>query len=279
MSSPAVPARFPAVSGRALAAFAAVATALVAAFVVAPPAVAGFGSSGDLGTEARLGTAFREAFVGYWSSGARDLTPDLARIVDYWFEFHVVKGLVAVILLGVFAVAVVRLGKAYVGARGAGKRIALAAAGVLAAVLGVVSLTAVMANVQGVLSPFGSLFPFLLEGPAVGASADALEQAGQQLASGAGSYSPALDVLVGEYGWYHVAMVGIASVVAVVLAGTGVVAFTRARSSDRRARRVLRLFSAFAVLLSLVAVVLVVANVSVVADPAPGLAALFTGGW
>jgi hypothetical protein len=282
MSSPAVPARFPALSGRALAAFAVLSAALVAAFVVAPPTLAGIGSGGGLGDETRLGAAFREAFVGYWSSGARDLSPDLTRIVDYWFEFHVVKGVVAVILLGVFAVAGVRLGKAFVGAGGGRKRIALAASGVLAAMLGVVSLAAVMANVQGAVTPFASLFPLLVDGATAGGSADALEQARQQLAAspGAGGYPPALDVMVSDFGRYHVAMVVIASIVAVVLVGAGVVAWTRsARSSDRRARRVLGLFSVFSVLLSLAAIVLVVANAGVAADPAPALAALFDGGW
>jgi hypothetical protein len=122
VSSPAIPSRFAAVPGRALATLGAVAAALIAAFVVAPPALAG-GSGGGFADERHLTDAVRAAFVGYWRSGSADFPPGLGRIVDYWFHFHVIKAAVSAILLMVLIALGVLLWKAFLrgGGLGTGK--------------------------------------------------------------------------------------------------------------------------------------------------------------
>lgn len=287
MSSPAVPSRFAAVPGRTLATLGAVAAALLAAFVVAPPTLAGDGSGRGFADERHLIDAVRAAFVGYWRSGRRDFSPDLDRIVDYWFHFHLVKAAVAAILLIVLVALGVLLWKAFlrVGDRGPGKGVALASSGVLVTILALFSLAAVMANIQGVAAPFASLFPMLVDSAPDGELAETLEQVRQRLAEspGAGGRTPpALEVVISGFSHYHVAMAVIASIVAVVLIGTSVVLwkkFAGTGSSDRRTRRVVGSFGVFTVLLSLATIVLVVANATTAADRGPALLALFEGGW
>lgn len=287
MSSPAVPSRFAAAPGRALATLVAVAASLVAAFVVAPPVLAGGGSAGGFADERHLIDAVRAAFVGYWRSGSRDLTPDLDRIVDYWFQFHLVKAATAAILLIVLVVLGVLIWKAFVRGGGlrTGKGAAQASSGVLVTILALVSSAALMANVQGAATPFASLFPMLTDGAPDAELAATLDQARQRLAESpgvGGRTPPALEVMISGFSWYHVAMVVIASIVAVVLIGTSVVLWTRfARmgTSDGRERRVVGSFGVLAVVLSLAVIVLVVANATTAADRGPALLALLEGGW
>jgi hypothetical protein len=247
----------------------AVAAALVAAFVVAPPALAGVGSDADLGDERRLTDAFRAAFVGYWRSGDRDLPPDLQSVVDYWFRFHVVKAVVAVLLLAVLVALGARLWKAFARAGDRGQRVALASAGVFVTLFALLALATVMANVQGAATPFASLLPMLVDGPVDGDLAGTLEQVRQQLAAG-GSVSPAVDVMVDDFARYHAAMAVIAMIVAVGLAGVAV-KFWRTRAQ--------RPFAVVSVLVALLVAVVAVANAGTAADPAPALLAFFEGGW
>jgi hypothetical protein len=286
VSSPAIPPRFAAGPGRALATLAAAAAALVAAFVVVPPLVAG-GPGGGFADERHLTDAVRAAFVGYWRSGRREFSPDLDRIVDYWFHFHVVKAAISAILLIALVALGVLLWKAFLrgGGLGTGKGAAHAASGVLVTILALVSLAALMANVQGAAAPFASLFPMLTDGAPDAELAATLEQARQLLAAapGAGGRTPpALGALISGFSWYHAAMAVIASIVAVVLIGTSVLLWKRfaaTASSDRRTRRVLGSFGVVAVLLSLATIVLVVANATTAADRGPALLALLEGGW
>jgi hypothetical protein len=146
-----------------------------------------------------------------------------------------------------------------------------------------VSLAAVMANVQGAIAPFASTMPMLVDGPTDGALGDTLAQVRQRLASaGQGDQtSPALDVMTDDFARYHVAMAVIASMVAVALIGLSVALwtrFSRARS-DRRTRRVLGSFGVLSGLLSLLVIVLAVANATTAANAAPALLAHFDGGW
>jgi hypothetical protein len=252
-----------------VAVLAAVAAALAAAFVVAPPVLAGVGSDVDLGTdlgdERRLSDAFRVAFVGYWRSGEREFPPDLRSVVDYWFRFHVVKAVVAALLLAVLVALGARLWRAF--ARG-GNRAAFASAGVFVTLVAVFALATVMANVQGAATPFASLLPMLVDRPADGDLAGTLEQVRQQLAGG-GSASPAVDVLVDDFARYHAAMAVIATVVAVGLVGAGVVLWRRSH----------RAFAALFAVVAVVATVVAVANAGTAADPEPALLAFFEGGW
>lgn len=287
MRSPAAPSRSAGIPGRALAILAALAVALVAALFVVPPTLAESGSAGGSVDQGNLGKAFREAFVEYWSSGDRDFSPGLERVVDYWFRFHVVKAVIAAILLIVLVALGVLLWRAFLRAcgLGAGSRAALGSAGVLVTMLALFALVTMAANVQGAVAPFASLLSMLPTGAADGELAVTIGQIRQRLAapSNAGDQSPpALDVMISDFARYHLAMAVIAAIVAVVLIGMSVVLwrkFARTESSDRRTRRVLGSFGALSVVSSLVVIVVVVVNTATAADSRPALSALLDGGW
>ncbi|MGW4472783.1 hypothetical protein ACWENQ_24240 [Nonomuraea sp. NPDC004354] len=259
--------------------------ALAAAFVIAPRTLAASGAGGGFADQRSLIEALREAFVGYWGSGDRGFSPGLQSVVDYWFRYHVAKAAIAAILLIVLVVLGVRLWKAFLraGGLGAGRRSALASAGSVVAMLALFSLVMVMANVQGAVAPFASLLPMLVVGKADGELADTLDQVKQRLAdslSAGGQTPPTLEVMISDFGLYHVAMVVIAAIVAIVLIGMSVVSWiTRTGSSDRRTRRVLGSFGVLSALLSLPMIVVAVANTTTSADPAPALLDFFKGGW
>jgi hypothetical protein len=77
----------------------ALAVALGAVFVLAPSRLAAIGTDGGLSEQRNLIDALSPAFVKYWSSGDQGFPPDLQRVVDYWFRFHAVKGVLAAALL------------------------------------------------------------------------------------------------------------------------------------------------------------------------------------
>lgn len=250
---------------------AALAVALIVAFVVVP----GIGAPADLRGEGRLAGTFRSEFVTYWGSGRRTFDPAMQRVVDYWFRYHIAKGLLAAALLVVLVVLGVMVWRAFVRSRGL-RAAGLGAAGVLTTALAVVSLAAVMANVHGTAAPFGSLLPMLFGAPA-GPLDDTLGQVRQQLA--AGQASPPLDMITSDYVLFHAVM---AVEGAIVVAGLVVLAvllwrwFSRA---EGRARRVLAGYGAFVPVLALALAVVVVANTTTAAHPLPGLEGFFAGGW
>jgi hypothetical protein len=283
MSISTVPRRPAGVPGRALAALTALTAALVAAFVAAPSALLARGPDSGLGDEQHLTDAFRSAFVGYWRSGGPGLTPDLQQIVEYWQRYHLAKAVIAAVALVVLVALGRLLWTAFLRADGGPRRIGLAAAGSLAAVLALVPVVAVLANLQGVMAPYASLFPMLVDGaPGGGELAGVLDQARQQLAGAqtpGTRVSPALDVMVGELGWYHVVMAVLAPIVALALIGLSVLAWRRfaATRADGRTRRLLGVSGAVAALVALPFLLLTAANVSVAADPAPATLALLEG--
>ncbi|TWP45849.1 hypothetical protein FKR81_38310 [Lentzea tibetensis] len=271
-------------SSRALAALLALATALVAAFVVAPRYLAAIGSGGGFADQRHFVEALSKAFVEHWRSGGRDLSPDLARVVDYWIRYHLAKAVIAALLLSVLVTLGVHLWKEFLRAHGlgAGKRVALASTGVLVTMLALVSLATVMANVQGVVAPYSSLFPMLTGGAPDHELADTLEQVRRRLADSRDQTQPALDVMISDFARYHVAMAVIAAIVVIVLIGMTAVSwkrFSRTNSSDRRTRRVWRSFGVLSAMLSLAVIVVVAANATTAADPEPALLAAFEGGW
>jgi hypothetical protein len=275
------------VPGRALAALVALVAGLVAAFVVAPPKLAATGSGSDLGDVGHLRAVLRTAVVGYWRSGDRAYPPDLRRVVDYWFRFHLFKGGIAALLLIVFIALSVLLWRTFLRAEGLGRgaRAALVSAGTTVPVLALFALAVVMANLQGALAPFASLLPMLTEDPPEAGLADTLAQARRQLDGShraAGHTLAALDAMVGDFGRYHAVMAVIAAVVVVALLGLSVMfwrGFARAASTDRRTRRVLAYFGALTVASVLMVATVLVANAGVAADPAPALLGLFNGGF
>lgn len=262
------------------------AAVLAVAFVVAPRILAGVGPGADFAGRRDLRDALRESFTAYRSSGDRDVSPGLERVVDFWFGYHLAKGAIAALLLGVLVALGIVVWKAFVQADGlgTGRRAALASAGVVVSGLAVFSLAAVMANVQGMIAPSSSLLPMLMSGEADPRLTGTLDQVRRQLADspGADGHSAPLDLLIDDFSRYHAAMAVIAAVVAAVLIGVSVALWKRfagAGTSGGRARRVLGSFGALTVLLSLALIVVAVANAFTAADSTPALRAFFDGGW
>lgn len=267
------------ISGRGVGLIAVASVLLGVAFVFVPGIVAGWGSEGGIGDAGELRDALRVAFVGYWSSGVGEFSPALNDVVEYWFRYHVVKALIAVALLGVLTALAAMLWKA-VGQEddsGWGRRVALGAAGAGVTTCALVALLAVMANVQGAVAPYASVLPMLFDDPVGSELAGTLEGVGRQLA--ASGSSPALEVMIGDFTRYHVAMVVIASVVAVGCAIATVVLWKRRAGRSSGERGVLAGLGLLTMGLTVVFVVVAVANTSTVAEPVPALQALFDGRW
>ncbi|MFI0479405.1 hypothetical protein [Actinomadura sp. 9N215] len=261
--------------------------ALAVAFVVAPRFLAGVGPGSGFAGERDLVEALRTSFTGYWSSGDRDLSPSLERVVDYWFRYHLAKAAIAALLLIVLVALGIRVWKAFVRADGlgTGKSVALASTGVLVTMLALFSLVAVMANLQGVVAPYSSLLPMLTAGATDAQLTGTLDQIRRQLADSPGTdghTAPALQLMIDDFARYHVAMAVIAAIVAAVLSVLSAVLwrwFARTEPSGRRTRRVLGSFGVLSALLSLAGIVVAVANTTTAADPAPALLAFFQNGW
>ncbi|MEV4641480.1 hypothetical protein AB0J80_29460 [Actinoplanes sp. NPDC049548] len=272
------PARLPAL-------LAVVAAALAAAFVLAPPALVRSSSGAGFDDQRHLVEALRPAFAEYWRSGGRDLSPGMADVVDYWFRYHLVKALIAAIVLAVLGALSVLLWKAFLRSGTAAGRAGLASAGVLVTILTLFSTAVLMANVQGMVAPFASLFPLLTDGPGAGTPPGTLEEVRQSLAGslgGTGGTPPALDVMISDFARYHEAMAVVAAVVTAVLGGLSVLLWRRfaaTRRSERRTRRLLGAYGVGSVVMPLVVAVVVVANTTTAAHPAPALLAFFEGGW
>ena len=263
-------------STRKVAGLAALAVAFAVAFVVAPRSVASQFSGSSFADERDLRSAVRAAFVEYWGSGERILTPGMASAVDYWRDYHATKAVFAALLLVVLVALGLAVWRAFLRSGG----VALASGGVLVTVCALTALVLVMANIQGVIAPFSSLLPMVPIGAADGQTAEALDQVRAQL-SGART-TPPLDAMISDFARYHAAMAVIGAVAAVVIACTTVwlwKRFASTASSDWLTRRVLGSFGVLSVVISLLLIVVVVANAMTAADPTPALAAFFDGGW
>ncbi|MGS2809692.1 hypothetical protein [Nocardia sp. MW-W600-9] len=265
-------------SGRGMGLLAVAGVLLGVAFVSVPGLVAGWGSDG-IGDEGELRGALRVAFVGYWSSGEGEFSPALNDVVDYWFRYHMVKALIAVVLLVVLAVLASALWKVVgrEGDSGWWRRVALGTVGAGVTLFALLALLAVMANVQGAVAPYASVLPMLFD-EAVGPElAGTVADVGRQLA--ASGSSPALEVMIGDFTRYHVAMVVIASVVAVGFAVATVVLWKRRAGKSSGEQAVLAGLGLLAMGLAVVFAVVAVANTTTVLEPVPALQALFDGGW
>jgi hypothetical protein len=259
-------------AGRAPTVLTALAVALMAAFVAGPRVLAARGPGGGFDDERDLTDAARRAFAGYWHSGDRAFSPDLAAVVDYWFRYHVAKAAFAASLLIVLVPLGVLLWRAFLREG----RAALAAAGALVTMVALFAVAAVMANLQGAAAPFASLLPMATGG----APAGTLDQVRRGLSGGPAT--PALEAMIGDFSRFHVAMAVVAAIVAAVLAGLSVLSwrgFARTGSSERRSRRVSGSFGVLSALSALVVIFVAAANTTTAADPAPALLAFFNGGW
>ncbi|WP_330180251.1 hypothetical protein OHB26_28045 [Nocardia sp. NBC_01503] len=282
---PSVAVRSAGFSHRAGGMLAAVAVGLGFAFVIAPRFVATSWAGGGFADEGSLRDGFRAAFIEYWDSGSAGFTPSLQRVVDYWVRYHVVKAVIAAVLLVVLIALSALLWQAFLRAGGAaaGERVAFAASGAVASILVVCSMLLVLANIQGAIAPFASLFPMLMGGPGDARLDDTLGQVRLGLTDyHGGRGAPALDVMVRDFQVYHEVLVVLAPIVAVAALALALYAcgrFMKSARDDRRTRRVFGSFGIAATLISVAAIVVTVANTTTVIDPAPSLAALFAGGW
>jgi len=94
-----------------------------------------------------------------------------------------------------------------------------------------------------------------------------------------GRTAPALQVMVSDFGLYHAVVVALAGAVTVAAIVMSAVSWRRrARSSERRTRRVLELAGVSSALLALVVLVIALANLGTALHPAPALLAFFNAG-
>lgn len=283
MSRFAVPQRSTAWNSQAPAILTVLAAALIAAFVAAPATLAG-GYTGAAG-QRRFIDAADGGFVEYWKSGVPRLSPRMQSLVDYWLRYHVAKAVIAAILLVVLTALAVIVWRAFLSARGAAGRRTLAGCGVGLMTLALVSLAAVMANVQGAIAPLSSLLTLLPVGAPDAPLAETLGQVRHGLAETPAAgvrRPPALQVMISDFAAYHVVVAVLAALLTLALLAGSAVAWRRARAterSDRRARRLLSSFAIASALLALAVGALAVANTGVAADPEPALLAFFNGGW
>jgi hypothetical protein len=282
LSSPAIPSR--PFSGRALAVLAALTAVLLPAVFLAPQSLAAIGTEAGFSGQRELINTVNAAFVEYWRSGDKEFTPGMHQVVDYWFRFHLIKALLAAVLLVVLIALGVLLWKAFLRVSGLGARAAFASGGVLVTMLALLSLVLVVANVQGTVAPFTSLVSMLPIGAPHGELADTLAQVRQQLADyprTGNATSPALQIMINDNARYHVAVAVMAATLVVVFIGMSVALWKRfagSRPSGRRMRAVLGSYGVASALLSLVMIVFTLANITTATDSARGLAGFFGGG-
>lgn len=194
---------------------------------------------------------FPRAFVAYWSSGnGLHFPPDLQNFVDHQFNYHLLRVVIVLPLLAVLVALAVRLRRF---------QLPIGALALAAAVL-------LIENVQGVVSPFGTLLPTLASHPANPDLGTALAQVRDQLANGPAS--PALNVMLDEYVRWHVVKAVLAGLLAAVLIGLSVAAWRRRRW-----------YSLLTAVPAVAALVVVAANVTTVANPNPPFLLLLQGSW
>ncbi|MFG1603542.1 hypothetical protein [Actinoplanes sp. NPDC049265] len=193
---------------------------------------------------------FPRAFVTYWSTGGPGFPPSLQQLVDDQFRYHLARVSTALPLLAVLAALAARLRR---------YRLPLAVLAFAAAVL-------LIADVQGAVSPFGTLLPNLATGPTGTDVTAALTQVRDELAHGPAS--PALDVMLEQYVRWHVVKAALVALLAAALIALSVPAWRR--------HRLLTLLTAAP---AAAALVVVAANVSTIADPGPPFLLLLQGSW
>lgn len=193
---------------------------------------------------------FPRAFVAYWSSGGPNFPPDLQHLVDHQYRYHLARVVIALPLLAVLATLAVLHRRL---------RLPIGALALAAAVL-------LIANVQGAVSPFGTLLPILASGPADAELAAVLTQVRDQLENGL--ESPATDAMLDEYVRWHIVKAVLVGFLAAVLIGLSVVAWRR--------RRLLSLLTAAP---AMAALVVVAANVTTAANPIPPFLLLLQVSW
>ncbi|MEU8813460.1 hypothetical protein [Actinoplanes sp. NPDC048796] len=203
-------------SGSAIGFLLAFGIALVAAFVLAPAAFLR-PTFGAYDSEANLQDALGRALVEYWRSGTAALPARLATLVDYWFEWHVIKVAISALLVVVLALLATALWRRYV--RG---RPGYAAVATAVTVLTVLATGVLMVNIQATAVPLVALLPLLSGRTSEGKLAPVLSEMREGLTASTSPHagSGALTLLLGEVARYHWVM---AAVSATLMVATGLV--------------------------------------------------------
>lgn len=255
---------------------------LVAAFRVAPAAVAG-GGYGGFGDAAPLTHALGINLVAYWNSGNGALTPGMADLVDYWRRWHLVKVLISVSLTCVLALLATVLWQRFLRAGTSRSTVGYLVAAAVTTMPALFGVAVLVANVQSTVEPLSALLGLLPVDPPRGELEHTLGQIRQGLADLGSPESgrPALAVMVSSYARYLWTLVLAGSVVAAVMAGAGVFAWRAFVSIDRSDLR--RKFTALgfgiaAVVVVAAVLVVVAASVDSALEPAGALLDFINGG-
>ncbi|WBP95027.1 hypothetical protein O6072_01960 [Mycolicibacterium neoaurum] len=233
---------------------------LVAAFVRGPAALL-HRSFPEYADADGMPDAVTSALTRFLSSSAPALPPELARLCDYWFQWHAIKIGISIALVMSFAILAGACWTRYLGGSGRGA----ASYGFAANVAGTLAILAgwlLAINIQATAVPLVALLPWIPPGTL---PADTLAD------------SPAMTELLEQVSRYHwVLAVGTAALAA--LSSAGAVASWRRRTTARgRDRRAARMYTALLTVTSLNVVAgLLVAAYSVISamDPDASLHAI-----
>lgn len=253
--------------------------ALVLVLFLAPFPTASLWSGGGYSTRAALVRSLSSGFVLFWDGGIGVVSPNLIVPVDFWMRFHVVKAILAAALVVVLARLGSRTWTAYTSATTAARKVAAGMLAAATAVLGMVALLILVANLQGAIAPLSSALGLLPMGTPDPALAGTVSQVRHDLATGVGS--PALAVLVHDFSAYHVAMAGIGALTTAGLLATAVFLWRRRRrltAGRQPGRQLLASVAVAAVAFAAFFAVVTAANLSTSAHPAPALLGFFEGG-
>jgi len=257
-----------------------VAVALAAAFVLLPRPLASVLSGRGYGDAQRLTDKISAAFVDYWRTGGRALTPDLSHLVDYWRWFHVVKAVTAIGLLVMLIVLATRLWRAYARSITQSDAWSSATGGVFVTLLSVFAFALAMANVQGAVAPFSSLMSMLPVNSVHGELAAMIGQVKHDLAHYPSSSTEALEMMVDDLALYHVAVAVISWSVAVVLIVLMVVpwrTYARTATTERRARRLSRSLGIASMLVAALTALLALANTTAATESPTAVLNFYNG--
>ena len=220
----------------------------------------------------RLDASFADLVSGGADAG-------LDGMVAYWQGFHVVKAVIALVLVVVLTQLAVTAWRRTAEAPHALQRGGFGVAAVGISTASVMALVIAAANVQGIFAPLSSVLSLLsLDGTDARASA-AADQLQAELQSGGASASSQL--LVADFRDYHAVMAVVAAVCAVVLLGASIALLVRRAQTQRGERRVRRVLALNAWVLPGFAMffgVVTLANLSSAEAPAAALLEFFASG-
>lgn len=245
------------------------AVGLSGAFVRAPAAL--------LGSPDRVDEVLAEGLVAFWNSKVTRLPSALEHLASYWFQWHALKTLICVFLVGVGCLLASSLWRR---ALEPGRRWATGATGaVMATVFALTATGLLVLNVQATAAPLVALLPLLPAEHQDPGLNQALSQMGSALADTSTAMRPApLQVLLDAVTVSAAVFASSCAVIAVVFAAISTRCWLwRARTSED-ARRNRRAFAAVGSLVGVTALgyaVVAAFGVYSLTRPAPTLLALF----